>query len=134
MTAWINRSWKLVARPEGAFKPEDFKWTEEPVPDLAAGQALVRQIYLSMDPTSRGWANSTPTYLPPVPLNSVMRGFGLGVVEESRDPSLQRGDYVPALQSASSFFTSLRAEADLGQASALSPAQIASGHGKRLLK
>ncbi len=97
MAALINRSWKLAARPEGAFKPEDFKWAEEPVPDLAEGQALIRQIYLSLDPTSRGWANSTPTYLPPVPLNSVMRGFGLGVVEESRDASLQRGDYVQGL-------------------------------------
>lgn len=39
---------------------------------------------------------------------------------------VQRGDYAPALESASSFFTALRAEADLGKASALSPAQIAS--------
>jgi hypothetical protein len=39
---------------------------------------------------------------------------------------VQRGNYAPALQSASSFFTSLRAEADRGSASALSPAQIVS--------
>ncbi|MEP7358583.1 MAG: hypothetical protein ABI847_15145 [Anaerolineales bacterium] len=36
-----------------------------------------------------------------------------------------RGDYEPALQSASSFFTALRAETGAGAASALSPAQIA---------
>ena len=39
---------------------------------------------------------------------------------------VQRGNYSPALQSASSFFKSLRAEADRGPASALSTAQIAS--------
>lgn len=39
---------------------------------------------------------------------------------------VQRGNYAPALQSASSFFTSLRAETDLGNASAFSPAQIVS--------
>jgi hypothetical protein len=35
----------------------------------------------------------------------------------------QRGDYEPARQAASDFFTSLRAESDRGDASALSPAQ-----------
>jgi NADPH-dependent curcumin reductase len=91
-----TRSWKLVARPEGPFKPQDFQWVEEPLPDLGDGQVLVRQIYLSMDPTSRGWASST-TYLPPVELGSVMRGFGLAVVEASRYPGLSAGDYVQGL-------------------------------------
>lgn len=97
MATLVNRSWRLVARPEGRFKPEDFKLTDEPVPDLADGQVLVRQIYLSLDPTSRGWANATATYLPSVALGSVMRGVGLGVVEDSRDPGLQRGDFVQGL-------------------------------------
>ena len=44
MTGLTNRAWRLVARPEGRFKPEDFQLTEEPVPDLAVGQVLVRQI------------------------------------------------------------------------------------------
>jgi len=35
----------------------------------------------------------------------------------------RRGDYEPARQAASNFFTSLRAETDRGDASALSPAQ-----------
>jgi NADPH-dependent curcumin reductase CurA/3-hydroxymyristoyl/3-hydroxydecanoyl-(acyl carrier protein) dehydratase len=97
MPALINRSWRLVARPEGAFKPEDFKWTEDPLPDLEDRQVLVRQIYLSLDPTSRGWANPTPTYLPPIPLGSVMRGLGLGVVEQSRHPGLKPGDFVQGM-------------------------------------
>ncbi len=92
-----NLAWKLIARPEGPFKPQDFQWTEEPVPDPADGQVLVRQIYLSLDPTSRGWANSSPTYLPPIPLGSVMRGFGLGIVESSRDGRFRPGDYVQGM-------------------------------------
>jgi hypothetical protein len=39
----------------------------------------------------------------------------------------RRGDYEPARQAASSFFTSLRAEIDRGDASALSPAQREGG-------
>ena len=92
-----TRAWKLVARPEGPFKPQDFQWAEDPLPALDDGQVLVRQIYLSLDPTSRGWANSSATYLPPVALGSVMRGFGLGVVEESRFAGLAAGDYVQGL-------------------------------------
>jgi NADPH-dependent curcumin reductase CurA len=97
MPPMTNRAWKLVARPEGTFKPGDFEWSEEPLPDLADGQVLVRQIYLSLDPTSRGWANPTATYLPPIPLGSVMRGFGLGVVEESRHTGFAPGDYVQGM-------------------------------------
>jgi len=92
-----NCAWRLVARPEGPFKPQDFQWTEDPLPDLADAQVLVRQIYLSLDPTSRGWANPSATYLPPIPLGSVMRGFGLGEVEESRYPGLAPGDYVQGM-------------------------------------
>jgi NADPH-dependent curcumin reductase CurA len=92
----MNRCWKLVARPEGQFKPQDFQFAEEPSPDLADGQVRVRQIYLSMDPTSRGWASSA-TYLPAVPLGSVMRGFGLGIVEESSYQGLEPGDYVQGM-------------------------------------
>jgi NADPH-dependent curcumin reductase len=94
---FLNRAWKLVARPDGLFKPTDFAWAEEPVPDLVDGQVLVRQIHLSLDPTNRGWANPSATYLPPLPLGSVMRGFGLGVVEESRHPGFAPGDFVQGL-------------------------------------
>jgi hypothetical protein len=97
MSAVANHAWTLVARPEGAFKPGDFRWIEETIEDVPDGHVLVRQIYLSLDPASRGWAGASPTYLPPVPLGSVMRGFGLGVVEESRHPDLKPGDYVQGM-------------------------------------
>jgi NADPH-dependent curcumin reductase CurA len=86
-----NPQWRLAARPQGLFKESDFRWVEEETPPLAEGQVLVRTIYLSLDPTNRGWA-SVDTYLPAVPLDSVMRGFALGRVEESRAPGLAPGD------------------------------------------
>ncbi len=92
-----NRAWTLAARPDGRFKPTDFAWAESPVPAVEDGQVLVRQIHLSLDPTNRGWANPTATYLPPLPLGSVMRGLGLGVVEESRHPEFVSGDYVQGM-------------------------------------
>jgi NADPH-dependent curcumin reductase len=92
----MNQQWRLVARPEGLFKESDFRWHEEETPPLEDGQALIRTIYLSLDPTNRGWAE-TDTYLPAVPLDTVMRGIGLGRVEESRTPGLAPGDVVQGL-------------------------------------
>jgi hypothetical protein len=91
-----NQQWRLAARPEGLFRESDFRWVEEETPALEEGQALVRTVYLSLDPTNRGWA-AGDTYLPAVPLDSVMRGIGVGRVEESRDPSLAPGDVVSGL-------------------------------------
>jgi NADPH-dependent curcumin reductase CurA len=91
-----NAQWRLVARPEGLFKPEDFRWVEEDTPPLAEGEVLVRTEYLSLDPTNRGWA-AGDTYLPAVPLDGVMRGFGVGRVVESRASGFSPGDAVSGL-------------------------------------
>jgi NADPH-dependent curcumin reductase CurA len=91
-----NHQWRLVARPEGLFRESDFRWVEEETPPLEDGQALVRSIYLSLDPSNRGWA-AADTYLKAVPLDGVMRGIALGRVEESRTPDLAPGDVVQGL-------------------------------------
>lgn len=93
----INRQWCLVARPIGMIKDSDFEWREVPVPALAEGEVLVRNIYLSLDPANRGWMNEAPTYVPAVPLGSVMHGGGLGVVEESRHKNFNVGDLVQGM-------------------------------------
>ncbi len=92
-----NCAWILAARPDGRFKPTDFEWREQAVPELAEGQVLVRQLQLSLDPTNRGWANAHATYLPAQPLGSVMRGIGVGVVEASRHAGFAPGDYVQGM-------------------------------------
>ena len=91
-----NAQWRLAARPEGLFKASDFRWVEEDTRPPADGEAVVRTVYLSLDPTNRGWA-AGDTYLPAVPLDSVMRGIGVGRVEESRHSSLAPGDVVSGL-------------------------------------
>lgn len=96
MAEYINRQWRLAARPVGDFKESDFTWHEEPVPALAEGQVLVRNIYLSLDPTNRIWA-AQDSYLPAVPLGEVMRGFAIGVVEESRNDAFPVGTFVQGL-------------------------------------
>jgi NADPH-dependent curcumin reductase len=96
MPAKINRQWRLAARPTGLFKESDFKLTEEPVPDPGEDQVLVRNLFLSLDPTNRGWA-SMDTYLPAVAIGDVMRGIGIGAVEKSRHSKFQEGDVVQGM-------------------------------------
>jgi NADPH-dependent curcumin reductase len=91
-----NQQWRLAARPQGLFEASDFRWVEEETPPVGDGEALVRTVYLSLDPTNRGWA-AGDTYLPAVPLDSVMRGIAVGRVEESRAPGLAPGDAVQGL-------------------------------------
>ena len=94
MTDRINRQWRLAARPEGLIKDSDFEWREEPVRPLADGEVLVRNIYLSLDPSNRGWIREGPSYVEPVGIGDVMRGLTLGVVEESRNERFSPGDLV----------------------------------------
>ena len=90
----INRQWRLVARPKGLIEESDFEWVEEPVGELEEGHVLVRNIYLSLDPANRGWVRKGPSYVEPVEVGEVMRGFAVGVVEASRDDRFAEGDIV----------------------------------------
>lgn len=91
----INRQWRLVRRPEGAIQDGDLTLVETPLPDaLPDGHVLVRNVYLSLDPTNRIWMSDRDGYLPPVDVGSVMRGTAIGVVEASNDPSVAKGTFV----------------------------------------
>jgi len=94
METRINRQWRLAARPQSMVGEEHFRWVEEPAPACTAdGQVLVRTLYLSCDPTQRGWM-ARDTYLPAVVIGEVMRSFGVGRVVESRHPGYAEGQLV----------------------------------------
>ncbi|HYE52430.1 MAG TPA: NADP-dependent oxidoreductase [Azospirillaceae bacterium] len=92
----VNRQWILVERPSGDNYEQVLQWREEPVPTPGDGQILIRTIYLSLDPSNRIWMEK-PSYLPVIPLGSVMWGVILGEVTESRHPKFKAGDVVTGL-------------------------------------
>lgn len=89
----VNRQWRLVRRPEGDIRQEDFQLTEAPIPTPKDGQVLVRNLWLSFDPTQRGWM-TRDTYIPMIPLGEVMRAAGVGQVIQSRHPDYKVGELV----------------------------------------
>ncbi len=92
----VNRQWLLARRPKGVVSAEDFRWNEASVPEPGEGEALVRNLYLSCDPTQRGWM-AGDTYLPAATLGEPMRSFAVGEVVRSRDPSIAEGQLVQGL-------------------------------------
>jgi NADPH-dependent curcumin reductase CurA len=84
----------LAARPEGVPKESDFDVVEVPVTEPGEGEVLVRQRFLSLDPAMRGWMSDRKSYIPPVALGEVMRGFGVGEVVASGDAAFAPGDVV----------------------------------------
>jgi len=86
----VNQQWRLIKRPQGFFKVEDFEFHKVNIPELAEGELLIKVLYLSLDPTQRVWAQ-TDSYLPAVELGSVMRSLGLGVVVQSNNAKFPEG-------------------------------------------
>ncbi len=97
MTGTMNRQFRLKERPAGRVSLENFDFVEEPVPETGKNQVLVRNLYLSLDPTNRVWMTDVPQYMPPVAIGAVMRGGGLGQVVDSKNPNFKVGDMVNGL-------------------------------------
>src|SRR5271165_6248724 len=93
----MNHQFQLAARPVGLPKPGDWHYTEGPVPEPGDGEALVKVLYVSLDPAMRGWMNESRSYIAPVGIGEVMRAFGAGRLIASNDSSLAVGDHVTGL-------------------------------------
>jgi NADPH-dependent curcumin reductase CurA len=93
----VNHQCCLAARPVGLPKQSDWRYTEGPVPEPGAGEALVKTLLISLDPAMRGWMSDARSYIPPVGVGEVMRALAAGEVIASNDPSLAPGDLVTGL-------------------------------------
>jgi NADPH-dependent curcumin reductase CurA len=86
--------WRLASRPQGAPARANLRWETGALPSPAEGEARVRTLFASVDPTHRIWMSDAPQYMPPIAVGDVIRGEVLGVVEESRAAGTAPGDLV----------------------------------------
>ncbi|MFI9834865.1 NADP-dependent oxidoreductase [Streptomyces sp. NPDC051913] len=77
-----------IARPTGFPTPEHFRFAESPVPEPAAGTALVENLYWSVDPYHREMMDGD------FALDAPLEGRTLGRVIASRAPELPEGAIV----------------------------------------
>jgi hypothetical protein len=93
----VNHQVRLAARPVGLPKPGDWQYTEEPIPEPGDGEVLVKIRYIGLEPAMRGWMNDSRSYIPPVQIGDVMRGFAAGEVIASNHSNIAAGDHVSGL-------------------------------------
>jgi NADPH-dependent curcumin reductase CurA len=94
MSSQLNRKIVLVARPHGNPKPSDFDLVEHPVPELADGQVLVRNVLVSLDPFNRILMGNANSEQAPIELGDTMFGFTVGVVQQSTHDAFSVGEHV----------------------------------------
>src|SRR2546429_7783510 len=87
----MNRQILLASRPQGPGTENNFRLVEQPIPEPADGEVLIRNEWLSLDPYMRGRMNDVKSYVPPAELGAVMVGQTVGEGLQSRHPQFQPG-------------------------------------------
>jgi len=89
-----NHEIRLKSRPDGMPTPANFELVETPVPTAGAGQVLVRNSYMSVDPYMRGRMVDRVSYSPPFQIGETLTGGAVGQVVASNNPGFKAGDFV----------------------------------------
>ncbi len=92
-----SREIRLKSRPVGAPALTDFELAEATLPDPGPGEALVRNLWMSVDPYMRGRMYDRESYVPPFQIGQPLQGGAIGEVVASNDPALKPGDRVESM-------------------------------------
>jgi hypothetical protein len=94
MAETISREIRLKNRPVGLPRESDFELATVPIPTPGAGEVLVRNLYMSVDPYMRGRMLDQPSYVQPFQVGQPLDGGCVGQVVQSQGGEWQAGDYV----------------------------------------
>ena len=94
MSQYTAQQVHLKSRPAGMPTHDNFALVTVELPQPAAGEVLVKNLYMSVDPYMRGRMREDAVYAQAYAVNEVMYGGAIGEVIESNDPSLSAGDIV----------------------------------------
>ncbi|UAK25291.1 NADP-dependent oxidoreductase [Sphingomonas nostoxanthinifaciens] len=89
-----NRQIIVRGRPTCIPQAEHFELVDGNMPFAGAGEILIRNLFLSVDPAMRGWLADTSNYSQPIAIGSVMRSLAVGEVVESNAPAFAAGERV----------------------------------------
>src|SRR3712207_3894395 len=89
-----SREIRLASRPSGAPEPSNFELAETEVADPAAGEILVRNTFMSVDPYMRGRMNAAKSYAARYEIGEPLHGRAVGEVVASNADAFAPGDVV----------------------------------------
>ncbi len=89
-----TREIQLASRPVGRPAQENFRLAKAELPELAEGQLLVKNQFMSVDPYMRGRMNDVKSYSAPFRLDAALDGGAVGEVIASRSDAHKVGDVV----------------------------------------
>jgi NADPH-dependent curcumin reductase CurA len=94
----VTREVVLAARPQGVPQESDFELRDvADDAELADGEVLVRNVFVSVDPYMRSRMSGIRTYVGPYEVGDPIDGGAVGRVVASRYEGLSEGDWVSSM-------------------------------------
>ncbi|MGI9287472.1 MAG: NADP-dependent oxidoreductase [Pseudomonadales bacterium] len=87
-----NRQFYLASRPTGLPTNENVPCRDVPLSKPAAGEVVLRNLYISLDPAIRGWMADAPNYIEPIAIGDPIRCSVIGRVVDSGSDDFAVGD------------------------------------------
>lgn len=88
---------RLATRPHGEPSPDNFAFVTVELPELEAGEVLVRNAFFSVDPYMRGRMSEGKSYIAPFAIGKALEGSAVGQVVQSRDAAFPVSSWVTSL-------------------------------------
>jgi NADPH-dependent curcumin reductase CurA len=86
-----GREIHLASRPVGRSTPTNFELVEADVPEPKAGQVVVRNTWMSVDPYMRLRMDDAESYIPPFEIGEPLEGSAIGEVISSQADAVPVG-------------------------------------------
>jgi len=84
----------LASRPKGLPVSDNFRLEQVELPEIQAGDILLKGLYYSVDPYMRGRMNDAKSYVRPFEIDKPLNGSVIGNVVESKADKYKPGDVV----------------------------------------
>jgi NADPH-dependent curcumin reductase CurA len=88
------REIRLASRPSGWPTDDNFAFADVELGSPSAGELLVKNTFMSVDPYMRGRMNDVKSYVPPYEVGKALEGGAIGEVIESGVDGVAAGDLV----------------------------------------
>ena len=89
-----NHKIVMASRPVGEPIPDNFRLVASEIEQPAAGEILLKTLWLSLDPYMRGRMSTAKSYAQPLEVGDTMVGGTVSAVVSSNNPAFKAGDIV----------------------------------------